>query len=176
MLMVAMAYSVTMIIMMVVLYKTLPQSINALQDGSSPFMGAPLASSTTGASTNSPKVGYRTFGLSSPNADSADQPLEMFASPSVVIAAGAASQSTSTPSQQTPVVQMSSSSSSSTRGLRTHDGRMVSHETARTYLDQVIAINFLTLILYSLAFYAAHRELYTLTLAFTSTLSFTMSK
>lgn len=51
-----------------------------------------------------------------------------------------------------------------------------SQDSARTYIDQLIAINFLTSILYLLAFYSAHREMYTLTLAFTSTLAFTMSK
>ena len=70
MLMVAMAYSVTMIIMMVVLYKTLPQSITALQ-GSSPFVGGPLVA---GGATNSPKLSYRSFGIS--NGAGGNQPNE----------------------------------------------------------------------------------------------------
>lgn len=164
MLCVAIAYSCTMIIMMVVLYKTLPQSMSALH-GSSPFASGPLISG------NNPKLTYRSFGSlatagSQPN--EADHALEMLSNDHQSlfkdIAAGRLNNGATAEAATTGGI------------LRSHDGRLVTHETARNYLDQVIAINFLTLILYSLAFYAAHRELYTLTLAFTSTLSFTMSK
>ena len=158
-----MAYSVTMIIMMVVLYKTLPQSMSALQ-GTTPFVSGPLAG------PSAPKLAYRSFGIPNViedhhNNDDRTKSIKLALSSNILV--------------KDPSVSGNSNSATppQTGGMfRNSEGRLVTHETARTYLDQVIAINFLTLILYSLAFYAAHRELYTLTLAFTSTLSFTMSK
>lgn len=167
MLMVAMAYSVTMIIMMVVLYKTLPQSMTALQAGSSPFVGSPIMDSSVTSMPNTPK--YRSpFGIN-PSISESEQTMTMFSTDKGAMQQLAVG-------SNSPAIGGSHGPASTGGMFRGHDGRMVTHETARTYLDQVIAINFLTLILYSLAFYAAHRELYTLTLAFTSTLSFTMRK
>lgn len=48
--------------------------------------------------------------------------------------------------------------------------------TTRIHLDQVIAVNFLNAIIYLMAFYAAQKEFYNLTLIFTTTLAVSMSK
>ncbi|KAJ6217096.1 hypothetical protein RDWZM_008253 [Blomia tropicalis] len=159
MLMVAMAYSVTMIIMMVVLYKTLPTSIQSLQ--TTTHLMSPINSAVSADSSDISKLSYRPFDI-----DSVTTSLMQDAFQNGTLRPSTSINGKVATSANTNAVSMG--------GVFRHDGRMVNHETARTYLDQVIAINFLTLILYSLAFYAAQRELYTLTLAFTSTLSFTM--
>ena len=194
MLLVAVAYSLTMIVMMVFLYKTLPHP--GMAGGSATFGGGSLVPSASNSPSSHAGFNLKLYSHSAmagvPSPTDADHALQMFGSesksvfqrgnslsdgplPAALPAAPEAAASTASASSPSAV----SGTSTTTGGgfFRSHDGRLaISHETARTYLDQVIAINFLTLILYSLAFYAAHRELYTLTLAFTSTLSFTMSK
>ena len=207
MLMVALAYSITMIIMMVVLYKTLPHSITTVLDptssgssslidiGGSSNFGSPFVVPSNVDSTNSvsnktiiiqPKYQQK-LPLSSMNnnnpsfTNNNDQTLNIFTiqklhqqnHPNQEIMIGGGNSVIKTSDNNHAIT---SNNNVGTLSIRGHDGRVVTYETARTYLDQVIAINFLTLILYSLAFYASHRELYTLTLAFTSTLSFTMCK
>ncbi|KAH9419976.1 hypothetical protein DERP_001809 [Dermatophagoides pteronyssinus] len=157
MLLVAIAYSITMVIMMMVLYKSLPETIY------------------------NHRLQYQRF--IQPTFDSQKSQFEMMNTNTIP-------NDKESVSSVSPILENESSKILANNRLWTMDtsGQTLyrhfnqqptnrnqqSSFVSRTQLDQVIAVNFLTAILYIMAFYAAQREFYHLTLAFTTTLAVSM--
>ena len=169
MLLVAIAYSVTMVIMMMVLYKSLPES-----------------------TYNNYRQQQQYHRINEHKSESQSQPKITTVATILTDKESVSVSSSLPPSPLSPPVENESSEiiknnrlwmmDTSGQTLYRHYNQQYGNRQAstsyvnRTQLDQVIAINFLTTILYIMAFYAAQREFYHLTLAFTTTLAVSMSK
>ncbi|KAH7637953.1 hypothetical protein HUG17_9057 [Dermatophagoides farinae] len=167
MLLVAIAYSVTMVIMMMVLYKSLPES-----------------------TYNNYRQQQQYHRINEHKSESQSQPKITTVATILTDKESVSVSSSLPPSPLSPPVENESSEiiknnrlwmmDTSGQTLYRHYNQQYGNRQAstsyvnRTQLDQVIAINFLTTILYIMAFYAAQREFYHLTLAFTTTLAVSM--